>query len=56
MSDNLFSWKNKVVAITGGANGIGKAIAIAAIIKGAKVSISDINEEDLKEVKMNMIF
>ena len=51
LSDNLFSWKNKVVAITGGANGIGKAIAIAAYNKGAKISVSDINEKDLSEVK-----
>ena len=51
MSDNLFSWENKIVAITGGANGIGKAIAIAAKNKGAKISVSDINEKDLDKIK-----
>ena len=51
MSDNLFSWENKIVAITGGANGIGKAIAMAAKNKGAKISVSDINEKDLDEIK-----
>ena len=51
MSDNSFSWENKVVAITGGANGIGKAIAIAAKNNGAKISVSDINKKDLDAVK-----
>ena len=51
MLENSFSWKDKVVAITGGASGIGKAIAIAAKNKGAKISISDINEQDLETNK-----
>ena len=51
MLDNSFSWQNKIVAITGGASGIGKAIAMAAKNKGAKISISDINEQDLKSAK-----
>ena len=51
MTKNSFSWKNKVVAITGGGNGIGMAIGLAAKSKGAKVSVSDINEQDLNKVK-----
>ena len=51
MTDNSFSWKDKIVAITGGGNGIGLAIAIAAKQLGAKVSISDINETDLNSAK-----
>ena len=51
MVDNSFSWKDKVVSITGGGNGIGLAIGLAAKNLGAKVSISDINEKDLKKAK-----
>ena len=51
MSEKSFSWKNKVVAITGGGNGIGMAIAQAAKELGAKVAISDINEQDLNKAK-----
>ena len=51
MAESTFSWENKIVAITGGANGIGKAIAIAAKNKGAKISVSDINEKDLNNAR-----
>lgn len=39
--------ENKVAIITGGANGIGKAIAAAYAKEGAKVSLADFNEEAL---------
>ena len=51
MSEKPLSWENKVVAITGGGNGIGMAIAQAAKDLGAKIAISDINEQDLNKAK-----
>jgi NADP-dependent 3-hydroxy acid dehydrogenase YdfG len=42
------SLRGKVVAITGGARGIGKATARALILKGAKVAIGDL-DKDLAE-------
>ena len=47
--------ENKVVFITGGASGIGKASAIEAAKEGATVVVADLpnskHEETLKEVK-----
>ncbi len=42
---------NKVVVITGGARGIGKQFAYDLSKKGAKVSICDVNIEELKNIK-----
>ena len=39
--------ENKVAIITGGASGIGKAIAAAYAKEGAKISIADFNEDAL---------
>jgi NAD(P)-dependent dehydrogenase (short-subunit alcohol dehydrogenase family) len=33
------------VAITGGAGGLGKAIAVAFLAKGANVAVCDVNEQ-----------
>jgi 3-oxoacyl-[acyl-carrier protein] reductase len=42
---------NKVAVITGGAQGLGKAIALAMANEGAKVVICDINPKTLPEAR-----
>lgn len=41
--------QNKVVAITGGGRGLGRAMALAFAAKGARIAALDINAADLKE-------
>jgi len=41
--------KDKVVAITGAASGIGRALAVHLAAKGANVAIADVNEAGLRE-------
>lgn len=43
----MTEFKNKVALITGAANGFGKAFAIEAVKRGMKVSIVDIDGDDL---------
>lgn len=42
-------FEGKVLVITGGANGIGKAIAKEGLNKGMKVLLNDICSQDLQE-------
>ena len=46
---NPFSLSDKVIMITGGASGIGRATAIACARAGAKLILVDINEKGLEE-------
>lgn len=55
------TFKNKVVIVTGGASGIGRATALAFAKKGAKVAVADWKENDemvdlIKELGSEAIF
>ncbi|MET0283008.1 MAG: SDR family oxidoreductase [Polyangiales bacterium] len=43
--------RGKVVVVTGAASGIGRALAVELVARGATVAISDVNEHELEETK-----
>ncbi|RUO96542.1 hypothetical protein BC936DRAFT_141862 [Jimgerdemannia flammicorona] len=42
----IMQYDNKVAIITGGSNGIGKALAVALVQRGAKIVIGDIDDQE----------
>ncbi|KAM0364312.1 hypothetical protein ACHAPY_011042 [Fusarium culmorum] len=46
----MTSFKGKVIAVTGAASGMGLATAQLLVLRGAVISLADINEEALKSV------
>lgn len=54
MEDKMKKMNNKKVIITGGAGGLGLALAQQLLDKGAKVLLVDLNEKDLKEATSKM--
>lgn len=39
--------KDKVVVVTGGGRGLGRAMALELAAKGAKLALADLNQQDL---------
>ena len=41
--------KDKVIIVTGGAQGLGRAMALALAARGARLALVDLNQEKLDE-------
>jgi NAD(P)-dependent dehydrogenase (short-subunit alcohol dehydrogenase family) len=52
MTDQLLDFTDKVVLITGGATGIGRATALAFALRGAKVVIGDVDSRAEETVQL----
>lgn len=50
MSDNPFALEGKTILITGGAGGIGEATARACLAMGARIVLTDIRGDALREI------
>jgi len=46
--------KDKVVLVTGGARGIGRAIAISFAKEGADVALGDVNKQDMEKTRLDI--
>ena len=49
------NFKNRVAAITGAGSGMGRALAVELTKRGAKVAISDVNEDGLAETERQVL-
>lgn len=50
----MLNFKNRVAVVTGGAQGIGKAIVMGLASNGANVVIADMNEEGVNQTKKDV--
>ena len=46
--------KNKIIIITGAASGIGKALATRCAMQGARLSLADLNAEQLEHTETEL--
>ena len=54
MRSDMKEFKGKVAVITGGASGIGLAIAERCVQEGIKIVLSDVNQADLEKAEATL--